>query len=157
MRLRVCLPDRVLVDSRVKKIIHRYAYLWAGLKDFALYKPTEIEVDVNDGQFRGGGTFVVVGNTHLYGGSHEVTPFAEIDDGFLDVCVYQGKYQFGLARFAIGVLSKQHLNMRNVKYYRAKKVTLSATKSTLLQIDGDVLGELPMTVEVVPAALNVFY
>ncbi len=143
-------------DSRIKKIIHRYAYLWAGLKDFALYKPTEIEVDVNDGQFRDSGTFVVVGNTHLYGGSHEVTPFAEIDDGFLDVCVYQGKYQFGLARFAIGVIAKEHLNMRNVKYYRAKKVTLSAMKSTLLQIDGDVLGELPMTVEVVPAALNVF-
>jgi len=143
-------------DGRIKKVLHRYAYIWAGLKDFVLYKPTEIEIDVDDGHFRDAGTFVVVGNAHLYGGSHEVTPFAEIDDGFLDVCIYQGKYQFGLARFAIGVLSKQHLNMRNVKYYRARKVRLSATKPTLLQVDGDVLGELPMTVEIVPGALDVF-
>jgi diacylglycerol kinase (ATP) len=144
-------------DGRIKKIIHRYAYIWAGLKDFILYKPTQIEINVDDGQFKDRGTFVVVGNTHLYGGSHEVTPFAEIDDGFLDVCVYKGKYQFGLARFAIGVLSKQHLNMRNVKYYRAKKVALAASKPTLLQVDGDVLGELPMKVHVVPDALKVFY
>lgn len=144
-------------SRKVKKIIHRYAYVWAGIKDFAGYRPTLITIILDDGKLIETGTFVVIGNTHFYGGSHQVTPFAEIDDGMLDVCVYKGKYQFGLARFALSVISQQHLNMRNVKYYRVRKVEMRAERPTLVQVDGDLLGELPMTAHVVPDALKVFY
>lgn len=144
-------------ERKLKKIMHSNAYLWAGIKDFIGYRPNPIQMVVDGGRMTDIGTFVVVANSHLYGGPHEVTPFAEIDDGFFDVVIYKGKYQFGLARFAIGVLSKQHLNMRHVKYYRAKSVKLTAEKHTFLQIDGDLLGQLPMTVDMVPCALKVYY
>jgi len=144
-------------SRKVKKIIHRYAYIWAGIKDFFGYRPTPITIVMDEGKLIETGTFVVIGNTHFYGGSHQVTPFAEIDDGMLDVCVYKGKYQFGLARFALSVISQQHLNMRNVKYYRVRKVSMKAEKPTLVQVDGDLLGELPMKAHVVPDALKVFY
>lgn len=144
-------------SRKVKKIIHRYAYLWAGIKDFFGYRPTPITIILDEGKLIETGTFVVIGNTHFYGGSHQVTPFAEIDDGMLDVCVYKGKYQFGLARFALSVISQQHLNMRNVKYYRVRKVELRSEKPALVQVDGDLLGKLPMKAHIVPNALKVFY
>lgn len=144
-------------SRKIKKLIHQYAYIWAGIKDFIGYRPTPISIVMDDGKLIETGTFIVIGNTHFYGGSHQVTPFAEIDDGMLDVCVYKGKYQFGLARFALSVLSQQHLNMRNVKYYRVRKVEMRAEKPTLVQVDGDLLGELPMNAHIVPKALKVFY
>lgn len=144
-------------SRKVKKIIHRYAYLWAGIKDFFGYRPTPITIILDEGKLIETGTFVVIGNTHFYGGTHQVTPFAEIDDGMLDVCVYKGKYQFGLARFALSVISQQHLNLRNVKYYRVRKVEMRSDKPALVQVDGDLLGKLPMKAHVVPAALKVFY
>ena len=141
---------------KVKKIIRRYAYAWAGIKDFLGYKPTEITLVIDNGRVVEKGTFVVVSNTHFYGGTHQMAPFAEIDDGFLDLCIYQGKSQLGLVRFAIRMLWRQHLNMKNVKYYRIRRVEMSSEKKTLIQVDGDSLGELPMTSKIIPAALDVY-
>ena len=141
---------------KVKKIIRRYAYLWAGIKDLFGYRPTEIDLVLDKGRVVERGTFVVIGNTHFYGGSHQVTPFAEIDDGFLDLCIYQGRSQLGLVRFALRMLWRQHLNMKNVKYYRVRQVDLNSLKPTLVQVDGDSLGELPMTAKIIPGALEVF-
>jgi diacylglycerol kinase (ATP) len=141
---------------KVKKVMRRYAYLWAGIKDFLGYKPTEITLVLDKGKVVEKGTFVVVSNTHFYGGTHQVTPFAEIDDGFLDLCIYQGKTQLGLVRFVFRMFWKQHLSMKNVKYYRVRRVEMSSPKQTLVQVDGDLLGELPMTSVIKPGALEVF-
>ena len=143
-------------SRRIKKIIHRYAYLWAGIKDFLGYEPSEIEVILDEAKVRDRGTLVVLSNTHFYGGFHQMTPFAEVDDGFLDVCVYKGKSQIGLIHFVLRMLSNQHLNMRNVRYYRIKRATLTSQKPTLVQVDGDVLGHLPMTAEIAPKILEIF-
>ncbi len=141
---------------KVKKFIRRYAYVWAGIKDFLGYKPTEITLILDHGKVVEKGTFVVIGNTHFYGGSHQMTPFAEVDDGFLDLCIYQGKTQIGLVRFAISMFWKQHLKMKKVKYYRVRHVEMSSSKKTLVQVDGDHLGELPMTTTIVPKAIEIF-
>ena len=143
-------------SKRIKKIISRYAYVWAGFKDFFGYRPTEINLVLDNGKVHEKGTFVVVSNCHFYGGSHEMTPFAEVDDGFLDILIYQGKSQFGLARFVINMFNRQHLRMKKVRYYRIRKAEISSEKHTHIQVDGDPLGELPMTIEIAPKALRVF-
>ncbi len=143
-------------SRKIKKVISRYAYIWAGIKDFLGYRPTEVRLVLDNGKVVDRGTFVVVSNTHFYGGTHEVTPFAEIDDGFLDICIYKGKWQIGLVHFALNVISKKHLKLKNVHYYRIRKVYMTADKNTLVQVDGDLLGALPVTVEIVPEALEVF-
>lgn len=141
---------------KVKKFIRRYAYVWAGIKDFMGYTPTEITLVLDNGKVVEQGTFVVLSNTHFYGGTHQMAPFAEIDDGFLDLCIYQGKSQLGLVRFALSMLSRQHLNLKNVKYYRVRRVEMRSPKKTFVQVDGDPLGELPITSHIVPGALEVF-
>ena len=143
-------------DPKVKKIINRYAYVWAGIKDFFGYSPTEIQLVLDDGKVHEKGTFVAVTNCHFYGGWHEMTPFARVDDGFLDILIYQGKSQFGLARFMFHMVYKQHLRMKKVRYYRSRKVELKSDKHTCIQVDGDPLGELPATVEIAPGAMRVF-
>lgn len=143
-------------SKRIKKIISRNAYIWAGLKDFFGYRPVEIRVLLDNGKVQERGTFVVAANTHFYGGSHEMTPFAEVDDGFLDVLLYKGRSQLGLARFVLSLFYRQHLRMKHVRYYRVRRVEFHSDHPTIAQIDGDVLGGLPVRIEVVPAALNVF-
>jgi YegS/Rv2252/BmrU family lipid kinase len=143
-------------SMKVKKVIRRYAYLWAGIKDFLGYHPTVIDLVLDNGKVVENGTFVVVSNTHFYGGTHQMTPFAEIDDGFLDLCIYKGKTQIGLVRFAFQMLWRQHLNMKNVRYYRVRRVEMNSAKRTFVQVDGDMIGELPMTSWIVPGAIEIF-
>ena len=90
-------------NLRVKKILRHYAYVLAVLKDLFGYKPSVIHIDIDNGKLCDTGTFVIISNTHYYGGAFQVTPFAEIDDGFLDVCVYRGATQIGLIGLYISV------------------------------------------------------
>ncbi|MCK5145489.1 diacylglycerol kinase family lipid kinase [bacterium] len=143
-------------DLRIKKIIRRWAYLIAGLKDFAGYKPTTVYLSLDNGRVVEQGTFVALSNTHFYGGTHQMSPFAEIDDGMLDLVIYQGKSQMGLVHFVFRMIWRQHINMRRVKYYRVKHVKMWSDTTTLVQVDGDPLGELPMEAEVCPGVLDVF-
>ncbi|MCD6118136.1 diacylglycerol kinase family lipid kinase [bacterium] len=143
-------------NLKVKKIIKRYAYIAAGVKDFFGYIPTRINIEIDGGKIKESGIFVLISNTHFYGGVHKVAPFAEIDDGFLDVIIYKGKTQLDLVRFAIGVISGLHTNFTDVLYYRIKKAVLSSDKETPVQVDGDLLGFLPMEAEIVPGAIEVF-
>ena len=145
------------INLKIKKIIRRYAYIWAGIKDLIWYKPTQITLKMDEGKVLERGTFVTVSNTHFYGGSYQVTPMALIDDGLLDVCIYQGNTQLGLVRFVFRMFWKKHLLLKKVKYYRVKNVALSASRRTLVQVDGDYFGELPMTAKIVPKAIDVFH
>jgi diacylglycerol kinase family enzyme len=144
-------------SARVKRILSRNAYIWAGLKDFFGYRPTEIQILLDKGKVHEKGTFVVVSNCHFYGGSHEMTPFAEVDDGLLDILIYKGRTQLGLARFVLHLFSKQHLRLKHVRYYRVRRVDMRAEKRTLVQIDGDPMGELPVSIEILPKAVKMFY
>ena len=47
-------------------------------------------------------------------------------------------------------------SMKNVKYYRVRRVEMRSNKETLVQVDGDYLGELPMTAEIVPNAVDIY-
>lgn len=143
-------------NLKIKRLIRRYAYLWAGIKDFIGYRPTEIDVSIDGGRAREKGSFVILSNTHFYGGTYKLTPFAEIDDGLLDLLIYQGRSQIGLVRFVFRMFWGQHIKMKKVKYYRVKNVTLKSSRRTLVQVDGDCIGTLPMSCRVVPGAVDVY-
>jgi YegS/Rv2252/BmrU family lipid kinase len=143
------------IDMKIKKILRRYAYILAGLKDLFGYHPRNIQLNMDNGKFVEEGTFVVISNAHFYAGPYQVTPYAKIDDGYLDLCIYQGKSQLGLIHFVFRVFWKQHLTLKNVKYFRVKQVELSSEKRVLVQVDGDLLGQLPVKVEIFPKALDI--
>lgn len=145
-----------MMDKRLKRIIHRYAYVWAGIKDFAGYRPPFVEIRIEPDSRIVSGSLVIVTNTRFYGGSHQIAPFAEIDDGWLDVCVYHGRTQIGLVHFALHVMSKRHLSLKNVSYHKAKRISLYASCANSIQIDGDFYGESPAEIGIEPGALRVF-
>lgn len=88
-----------MINLKIKRLVRRWAYVWAGIKDFSGYRPTRITVLLDDGSACEEGSFVVISNSHFYGGTYQLTPFAEIDDGLLDVLIFQGRTQIGLVHF----------------------------------------------------------
>jgi len=98
---------------------------------------------------------VVLGNTRLYGGAMTFTKRAIADDGWLDMVVVQDG---GLAH-RLGVLGRALLKRPaagpKVRYDRVQSVRLEAEGDVPVQVDGEVIGSLPMTFSVVPQALNV--
>ncbi len=131
------------------------AYLWRGLT-LALRWPRQRVWLLLDGRIvRRRGLLVVVGNTRLYGGVVTITHEAIADDGLLDVCLFDaGGFGEKLAH-ALRVVARRHTRAPTVEYYRARRITVVTRPRAPVQVDGDVIGQTPVTFEAVPLAIKV--
>ncbi len=98
---------------------------------------------------------VIIGNTRLYGGAMTFTRKAIADDGALDLVVVGSGGLF----HRIGVLGRAFLRRPavgpRVRYERTQYVRLDAKRPVPVQVDGEVIGYLPMSFSVSPLALTV--
>jgi diacylglycerol kinase family enzyme len=100
--------------------------------------------------------FVVVGNTRLYGGVVNITDRAVADDGQLDVCLFGGQEgAMDKVWHFVRVATRSHTRHPTVEYYRARRITLVTRPKVAVQVDGDTIGQTPMTFEALPGALRV--
>jgi len=141
--------------------ISMYTYAPATAGAYLGYGYPGIEVEV-DGRAMPPGAFqVVVANAGSYAGYFKVAGRAEIDDGWLDVCLlYGGKWS--LLRQALRALRGRPLLARPETHrgpgavcLRAREVFIPGPPSAPVQIDGDMATGLPRTIRVLPGALRV--
>ncbi len=168
------------VNSALKKKIGWPSYLWAGLKTVTRPR-AHVEVRVNSGtnphgKVREGagadgpgsgrlGSGVLIGNGRFYGGRFLVFPKARIDDGRLDVCIFEKDGYLDMVRYFQGVLRGVHLQFKDVQYFQAVEVLCTPRLPTGVrtlrdggvpfELDGEVAGEAPVRFSVVPRALKV--
>ena len=101
---------------------------------------------------------VTVANCQYYGGGMRVAPRAVPDDGLFDVLI---SGDFGKVEGLVG-LSKiyrgEHLDdpklSRKLDFFHATRVEVSSPARVLVQLDGEVVGELPATFEIQPRVLR---
>ncbi len=62
----------------------------------------------------------------------------------------------GFATQIMAVLARRHLRDPRVRYYRARRIEIVSDPPVQAQLDGDITGLTPSTIEVVPKALTVF-
>ena len=104
------------------------------------------------------GYFAVFGNSSNYGGAFGITPYADMRDGLLDVCVLKDKSFLSTAWYWLAALINSHVKHPKVEYFRTEAAKVSAVepdKEVLVQTDGEVAGRLPLECRVVPRALRV--
>jgi YegS/Rv2252/BmrU family lipid kinase len=90
------------------------------------------------------GSFVLLGNGRLYGGPFHFFPEADMQDGLLDVCVFKETSYLALARYARGVLfGSDHVNFPDVHYFKSKHVRVESDERVPVEVDGELLGQLP--------------
>ncbi|MGA2139932.1 MAG: diacylglycerol kinase family protein [Verrucomicrobiia bacterium] len=137
----------------LKKKIGPLSYVWAGLKTLS-GTHTRVEVSAN-GNNPVGGVAVLVGNGRFYGGRFALFPKARMDDGLLDVCVFEKCGYLDVLRYGHGILRGAHLDLGGVKYFQAERLVCTAPSATPFELDGEDAGDAPVTFSVVPRALRV--
>ena len=55
----------------------------------------------------------------------------------------------------VRVAARSHTRHPTVEYYRARRITLVTRPKVAVQVDGDTIGQTPMTFEALPGALRV--
>jgi len=140
-------------DWKLKRRIGPFSYVWAGLKTVAS-KHGVVEVFAN-GAGKHAGAAVLIGNGRFYGGPFSLFPKARLDDGLMDVCVFHTCGYWDVLRYGQGILCGSHTTLRGVEYFQCDQLTCSATQATPYQLDGEDVGDLPVTFSVFARSMQV--
>ncbi len=97
---------------------------------------------------------VAVGNTGRYGAGMRICPAADPGDGLLDVVILGAISKREFLRTFPRVYRGAHIGHRAVISRRVTRVELSAPE-VVAYADGERIGPLPLTCEIVPGALRV--
>lgn len=104
-------------------------------------------------------TFMIaICNGRYFGGGMHVAPMATVDDGTFDVVALGATSKLGFALTSGGIYQGSHVARPETTLLRGQRIELrlandDARDVFLLDVDGEPMGQLPITVEVVPKAL----
>jgi len=143
----------------VKALLGPAAYAFATVGALATYRSTQVRLRLDGEEVRSEAFLVVVANAASYAYRQiKLAPFAALDDGWLDVCVFERARgdRVGFATQMMAVLARRHLRDPRVRYYRGKHLVLESDPPIQGQMDGDTFGETPIEIFVVPRALPIF-
>jgi diacylglycerol kinase (ATP) len=109
-----------------------------------------VDVDGNTHQ----ATFAVISHVGWYAGGVKITSKADLRSDQFDVCLFKGTSRFDYFRYLAGVLSGTHPHFHDVVYTHGTDVRMTAENRIRVQMDGEVVGALPMEFQFVPDALT---
>jgi diacylglycerol kinase (ATP) len=93
-------------------------------------------------------------NTSTYGGGMKIAPHAQMDDGYLDVCVIGGIDPFKLACMFPTVYFGRHLRIREVDYFQATRLRVETEAPLEIYADGEYVCRTPAEIGVHGGALR---
>lgn len=126
-----------------KKALGPVSYLLT-LAQVVARKPPRITIQTPEHKDREG-SFVLVGNGRFYGGPFTMFKDAKLDDGLLDVMVFQNQSHWDIFRYMQAILFGAHPGLPDVEYFQTRKLKLTAADFVPVEVDGELVGELPHT------------
>ncbi len=142
------------VDLALKRKIGVGAYLASGLGFLARLPLTPFSIEFNGRRHES--AFTVISNAANYAAFFTLAPGAEMDDDKLDVCVFNSRSRLAYLTYALLSMARgRHTRSSNVIYQAAQEAHANSNDKALVQLDGDVVGTLPMRFEIAPQALRI--
>lgn len=133
-------------------------YLLAVLQTLGKFHPPHFKARVDGMSWDGRHLLIATGNGKCAGGGFYLTPAAEVDDGFLDVCAIGDVSVMKVLRLIPSVMKRKQIQDKQVKYLRAKMIELSSSDLFAVHADGEIVGQevQEVKIEVLPGAIQIF-
>lgn len=141
------------VDSRLKRVSGKGAYLYSGLRIFFSYHPAQLHFSVDGKEYTGYGA--VIAKASKYGGNFRIAPDVSLTAPDLRICLFRGSRKRDLLRYVFGIIRGTHISDPNILYVRAD--TAEVLGPAHIQVDGDYLGTTPARLSVEKNALQVVW
>jgi diacylglycerol kinase (ATP) len=130
-------------------------YNLATLAELRVLRPLRYQLLLDGESLETQAVLVAVGNCPSYGGGLRMCEGAKIDDGLLDVAIIKPIGKLELVRVYPRLFKGTHVTHPAYVHHRVRSVRVAAL-GIVAYADGERLGALPVTVEVVPSAVSVF-
>lgn len=129
-------------------------YNLAMLRELAGFTAIDYTLTVDGERRRQGAMLVSVANGRSMGGGMAIAPEASLEDGLLDLFVVHPLSRAALLAVFPKVFTGRHVGHPAVELRRVRRVVLEGD-GVVAYADGERLGPLPLTIDVVPGALRV--
>lgn len=129
-------------------------YNLATVAELRTFRPLSYTLDLDGATRRVDAMLVAVGNGPSFGGGLRITEGALLDDGLLDVVIIKEMSRAKLVRTYPKLFSGTHTQVAEYEHHRVRRVTVAAP-GIVAYADGERFGELPLTIESAPGALEV--
>ena len=129
-------------------------YNLATLAELRVFEPMPYTLELDGVAHHLDAMLVAVGNGPSFGGGLRITHGALLDDGLLDVVVIRPMSKAKLVRTYPRLFTGSHVGIAEYEHHRVRQVTVAAP-GVVGYADGERIGALPLTVDVVPRALKV--
>jgi diacylglycerol kinase (ATP) len=131
------------------------AYVMSALIGISRYKKPPVTVHLGDRTVHRGPLWIsAVANGQYFGGGMHVAPGASIDDGVFDVVIIEGMSTVAALAVLPRVILGRHLGDPRITVHRAAAMRAESGAEVWVEADGEVLGTLPITIEVLPGAVR---
>ena len=144
-------------ERSAKRRFGRAAYLWTAATQLVGFQPQRFTIMADDVRIRPRASQVLIANGGVLGVPPLTWgPHIQPNDGKIDVCVVSARTLLDYLGLIWHTLLGQQRRDRNVRYLAATRlIVVSADQPLPVQADGEIIGETPLRIEVVPRALRV--
>ncbi len=137
---------------RLKRRVGEAAYWYSGFGHLAHWRPKILTIEVEGKEYEA--TYAAIGKAPWYGGGLALTPRARLDADEFEICLInthsRARYLYLLSHAVRGGPPE---GTRGVRFLRASH--LRARGAADVQVDGELIGHLPMTFEIVREGIKV--
>ena len=126
------------VSSRLKRLIGKFAYHLASVKELLSYKPPRLTFAFNNGQPSITGEFAIIANMRRYGGDLFFAPQARYDDGVLDLVIMKRFSHSALLRLFNFARKTAPFPEGDAIHLQAESFKVTSNVDCPYQLDGEV-------------------
>jgi YegS/Rv2252/BmrU family lipid kinase len=132
------------------------AYVAGVLKTLLYFRDKEVVIEIDGIEMKRQVMLVAIANGKYYGGGMKIAPQAKIEDGYFDICIINRISKGKLLRLLPTIFSGEHVRVEEVEMLRGKTVRIDGLEKLILNVDGDIIGESPVSMEICPSMIQVF-
>lgn len=129
-------------------------YVAALLGELPTLRPRTWELNQAGRTWQESGVILAIANGGVYGGGMRISPRARTDDGLLDVTLVGPVGRLRLVTLFPLVYSGGHVHRPEVRTWNTPEISVAGEPGPVM-CDGEYVGDLPVSVRVLPGALQV--
>lgn len=143
------------VNGHKKSGSGQAVFIRAIVKNLFHYRAQPLRIGLEDREEVGETFMVAAANTAFYAGGLQICPHADPADGRLAVVWIGHLSRIQVLPMLARVMRGSHLGRPQVRHYQSDRLTVSGPESLWVHADGELIGHLPVTIQVIRSAIRV--
>lgn len=132
----------------------KMAYLLSFLIEFITSRTYPLSFTIDGEKFSDRFFFLTMANGNYFGGGMRIAPKAVVDDGLMDIVGVSKMSKLRLLYHFPKIYRGEHLVVDTVSYRNARSISVISDRDVIIQMDGEVVGTLPMEISICDKALK---